>query len=619
MTPVTQQFSNSQKRSKMQRRRSRWGRRTSRRHLIPKKIIKRHKRNCLSNGVEETLPDIPMGECPKSTPDYFHLQDENSANNIPEEMFENVYYGPEVGIMHDTNFMDYNYTNINESCTVGMPFVPHRCQQCGGVTSNIINKECILGLKPLFWSGNLFVWDILARSAIIVNLGYLDYQNACESTIGYSSDGTRPEAVFDVLDHGLSIRCGLCECLSYIPDGNAGAMDRSPNFTPDYSSRPSFSFLPDQHTANTAMCMDEFLTNRNETQHFSLEAQPQVWPKQHDQKVTDELRRDIPNDQNETNQRANVQTPCDASQAEMTSPTSTVLESQTPIQSPEEPKYEKCLESGNRQLTASAQPKSDQSITPKKWWACLWYKKDSLRYHECSKYKLQRIKDVKQHTWRKHMKPVIYCPVCFELFASPKERDEHVQKKSCSPRERPEFDGISEEQRKELNHNANRGRNDMEQWYYMWNAIFPGACRPQSPYIGNSWEKILPLLRNFWNKSQPEILSEALQVPLTGCQLQDIQRVVDKIFDLFEAEPSYLGTIPDVSPEIVPSKIKHEEVTQFGTLDSMAPSDMTHLQWDLYPEPQIPSLEQQVLLKPDSNLEDVKVNFVKDPELRLCV
>ncbi|KAI0119589.1 hypothetical protein F4814DRAFT_412547 [Daldinia grandis] len=190
---------------------------------------------------------------------------------------------------------------------------------------------------------------------------------------------------------------------------------------------------------------------------------------------------------------------------------------------------------------------SDSGGRPRKrWLACPWYKKDPLKYSSCAKYKLLRIKDVKQHTYRRHMKPTIYCSACFRVFSRETERDRHTQKKTCIPRDEPEFDGLSEQQRKELNQSANRGKDDTERWYCMWDMIFPGERRPLLPYLGVGRQELLPLLRSFWNQRHQDIIHNIPQGSSQyKLQPEIIQTVMEAIFDKFEAESLLWDSYPN--------------------------------------------------------------------------
>ncbi|KAI4862111.1 hypothetical protein F4820DRAFT_451336 [Hypoxylon rubiginosum] len=163
----------------------------------------------------------------------------------------------------------------------------------------------------------------------------------------------------------------------------------------------------------------------------------------------------------------------------------------------------------------SRQPTSGQCSPSKRRLACPWYKKDPLKYQDCAKYKLQRVKDVKQHIYRKHMQP--------------------SERSSTEPKP----DEISEDQRKALNENANRGKTDVEQWLYIWDTIFPGEPHPRSPHLGSSQEEVLALLRNLWDKRRAEITASVLPASQPGIANHVVvQRIMDSVFDWFEAELS---------------------------------------------------------------------------------
>ncbi|KAI2630751.1 hypothetical protein GGR54DRAFT_635357 [Hypoxylon sp. NC1633] len=93
---------------------------------------------------------------------------------------------------------------------------------------------------------------------------------------------------------------------------------------------------------------------------------------------------------------------------------------------------------------------------------------------------------------------------------------------------------ISELERTELNQNANRGKDEPDQWYIMWDIAFPTARRPSSPYLGNGQEESLSLLRNFWDKRGHEIISGFHQPSCPECESQIIQNVMNLIFGQLE-------------------------------------------------------------------------------------
>ncbi|KAI0849958.1 hypothetical protein F5Y00DRAFT_268735 [Daldinia vernicosa] len=245
----------------------------------------------------------------------------------------------------------------------------------------------------------------------------------------------------------------------------------------------------------------------------------------------------------------------------------------------------------------------------KRWLACPWYKKDPVRYSSCAKYKLLRIKDVKQHTYRRHMKPTVYCSVCFRVFSREKERDRHMQKKTCTPRSEPEFDGLSEQQRKELNQSANRGKDDTERWYCMWDTIFPGERRPLLPYLGVGRQELLPLLRSFWNQRHQEIIRNVLQGGSSQREIEPeiVQNVMDTIFDRFEAESLIWDSYPnehsgdDESSETSNPRAQQSPVISNDITIEDSPSQQDITDYGTLYEPS----GNQLGLEPDLSLEHI--------------
>jgi hypothetical protein len=151
-----------------------------------------------------------------------------------------------------------------------------------------------------------------------------------------------------------------------------------------------------------------------------------------------------------------------------------------------------------------ADSNGQESITA---FACPFQKSNPQKYHRCLKYTLNRIKDVKQHIYRQHTKPPYYCARCYKLFTSPGARDEHSRRADCEKRQSFQFEGISEDQRNQLKKSSARKKPPHEQWFDMWDVLFPGRPHPQSAFIGNYIGEMVPLLRGFWNEKKAEIIS----------------------------------------------------------------------------------------------------------------
>ncbi|KAI0415038.1 hypothetical protein F5X98DRAFT_377170 [Xylaria grammica] len=170
--------------------------------------------------------------------------------------------------------------------------------------------------------------------------------------------------------------------------------------------------------------------------------------------------------------------------------------------------------------------------------ACPFHKKDPQQHQICSKYTLRRIKDVKQHIYRHHCKPELYCPRCSQSFKCSNERDLHIRESGCILKEVPSFDGaISESQRKELKDCGSRGTSKQEQWTELWKVIFPGVNPPRSPYIENDQAELLSCLRSYWDENADQIISGSLgKRNLESVNCTVIRDSVNALLDRFEAK-----------------------------------------------------------------------------------
>lgn len=170
--------------------------------------------------------------------------------------------------------------------------------------------------------------------------------------------------------------------------------------------------------------------------------------------------------------------------------------------------------------------------------ACPFQRANPRKHHRCLKYTLNRIKDVKQHIYRQHSQPHFYCARCYEIFTSSGARDIHSRRADCDKREPPQFEGISEQQRNELKKTTPKKKPLHEQWFEVWEVVFPGTPRPQSAFIGSYVEEMVPVLRDIWNSKKAEIISGVLDSRTrgNGVDSQVLADVMGSVFDRFEAE-----------------------------------------------------------------------------------
>ncbi|KAK5633658.1 hypothetical protein RRF57_009372 [Xylaria bambusicola] len=124
--------------------------------------------------------------------------------------------------------------------------------------------------------------------------------------------------------------------------------------------------------------------------------------------------------------------------------------------------------------------------------ACPFYLRDKERHRNCLNYKLNRIVDVRLHIVRAHVQPS-HCPQCGNEFQNDPDyaqRDAHIA--HCQTvREVIRPSGATSEQLERMRVAAmHRGHGSTEEgrWYAIWDIMFPGIARPQSPIIDVSWE-----------------------------------------------------------------------------------------------------------------------------------
>lgn len=100
----------------------------------------------------------------------------------------------------------------------------------------------------------------------------------------------------------------------------------------------------------------------------------------------------------------------------------------------------------------------------------------------------------------------------------------------------PKFEGITDDQKKYLNRSCSRKKSLRDQWFEVWEVLFPGRSPPQSPFIGNYIEEMTPLFRGFWNDRSSEIVSSVLRTH-QGAQVDTsmLKNIICCVFDHLEA------------------------------------------------------------------------------------
>lgn len=111
--------------------------------------------------------------------------------------------------------------------------------------------------------------------------------------------------------------------------------------------------------------------------------------------------------------------------------------------------------------------------------ACHFQKRFPERHPTCGGWLL--ISHVKQHLRIKHTRSPYYCPRCNISFRTDEERDEHIQRSYSSRYQEQAYDTsteISARVAKQLHKRVEPGCELYEQWFSVWDTIFPGVQRP---------------------------------------------------------------------------------------------------------------------------------------------
>lgn len=150
--------------------------------------------------------------------------------------------------------------------------------------------------------------------------------------------------------------------------------------------------------------------------------------------------------------------------------------------------------------------------------ACHFQKRDPERNMACGIQKagFTTIAQIKQHFSRVHMRNPNYCIRCKLTFTTETERDAHIMNMATNPCLESHAalpQGLSLDNMAELTKRADTGHTIGEQWFSMWDTIFPGVQRPASCTFDLSGETHVQLLgfAAYLEREGPGILQDTLR------------------------------------------------------------------------------------------------------------
>jgi hypothetical protein len=179
--------------------------------------------------------------------------------------------------------------------------------------------------------------------------------------------------------------------------------------------------------------------------------------------------------------------------------------------------------------------------------ACPFWKKDPIGHRDCFRG-VRRIRDVKQHLRRSHQQPV-FCARCGTIFGDEQAAlTEHVRAaERCQMREFPEPGGINAEHQKALRRYSDRSADERQQWYVIWDYLFPGGLngkppppRPNSPYVDQDLSEDMSSFREFSHREGWRTLANDPGLSDIAFHIDEelLQRCLDRIYDTWLANRS---------------------------------------------------------------------------------
>lgn len=114
--------------------------------------------------------------------------------------------------------------------------------------------------------------------------------------------------------------------------------------------------------------------------------------------------------------------------------------------------------------------------------ACPFLENNPSQHPKCRRHQLTKMSYVKQHIARVHQMP-LHCQICNEVFQTEDQLREHVRSTSCEPQPYTPPDAVTDEQTIQLRSRADHKKTTEDQWYEVFDILFPGRQRPTSVYL----------------------------------------------------------------------------------------------------------------------------------------
>ncbi|KAJ3546448.1 hypothetical protein NM208_g1991 [Fusarium decemcellulare] len=187
-------------------------------------------------------------------------------------------------------------------------------------------------------------------------------------------------------------------------------------------------------------------------------------------------------------------------------------------------------DNGPQESSKSKRPKKQDDVGQRL--ACPFYKFDSHHYRRCHGYDLKKNSIVKQHLFRSHLQPK-HCDRCLEVFDNEDALREHRRAQQCEVREYIAPPGITPEQERRLRPRGSQNKSESEQWFEMYEILFPHAKKPKSAYLNGELSEDVESLQEFLERCGPAMVVEKLKESNVVAQDVDNQVLQEQIQNAF--------------------------------------------------------------------------------------
>ncbi|KAH8896351.1 hypothetical protein GQ53DRAFT_852510 [Thozetella sp. PMI_491] len=144
------------------------------------------------------------------------------------------------------------------------------------------------------------------------------------------------------------------------------------------------------------------------------------------------------------------------------------------------------------------------------------------KHHACFVHiSLPDMSSVSHHVCGAHRRPY-YCPVCYRLFDTGAERDNHARCRICSLQASTSIEGATEQQMRtialgERELAAGRSGNQEGLWFSAYETLFPEDPRPPTAYLHPYIDVVVSAFRKYWLRCGTKVVSDFLAVRAPGC------------------------------------------------------------------------------------------------------